>query len=99
MYEKDMYNDILYLNGETIESLIFPYEYYDTTSYHVRGLPNLKYLDLSKTKISTVTPHYAYNANKLQTLLLPETLTRIRVMAFDHCTALSEIRLYAKTPP
>jgi hypothetical protein len=68
--------------GSTIESLTFPEECDDVTYYRVGSLPNLKYLDLSKTKVSMLPSGYAYGT-KLQTVLLPETLTLIRVSAFS----------------
>ena len=94
MYKDDnQLNNVLDNHSYIIESLTFPEECDNLAYYSADKFHNLKYLDLSKTKVSVIPQKYAYYQTNLQTLLLPETLILIDDYAFANCIGLTSITI------
>lgn len=56
-------------------------------------------LDLSRTTGVTAVPSYAFDYTNLESVYLPATIERIGARAFEGCSRLASVTVYALTPP
>lgn len=60
---------------------------------------NCSLLDLSRTTGVTAVPSYAFDHTNLESVYLPATVERIGAGAFEDCSQLASVTVYALTPP
>ncbi len=66
----------------------------------VNNYGNCTFLDMSRTYGMTYVPSYNFSGNQvLTTVALPAGIETIDYYAFNNCTSLSSLSIYAATPP
>ena len=83
------------LNAETIVSLKITGELNDEDFVAIRSMTNLKDLDLSEVNLPILFENVFYQNEKIEKIILPNTLTTIGASAFEDCTALTTIEIPA----
>ena len=83
------------LNAETIVSLKITGELNDEDFIVIRSMTNLKDLDLSEVNLPILFENVFYQNEKIEKIILPNTLTTIGASAFEDCTALTTIEIPA----
>lgn len=82
------------VNSIIVKGLINSSDYYT-----LRQLTNASTIDISRTGGTGVVPGYAFRNMAMSNLLLPSNVTSIGSNAFDGCSNLTAITVYAMEPP
>ena len=82
------------VNSIIVKGLINSSDYYT-----LRQLTNASTIDISRTGGTGVVPGYAFKNMAMSNLLLPSNVTSIGSNAFDGCSNLTAITVYAMEPP
>ena len=97
-----LYNDKVYdVYGTSVYSfyavkitkLIFPYTLKTLAGTTCESMPNVEYIDLSKTKIPKIAGYTFQYCEKLKTLLLPPTITALDSSSLQSCSSLKSITI------
>lgn len=60
---------------------------------------NCTTLDISRVKNLVTLPSYALDYTNLESVILPATITKINDRAFEYCSKLKALTIYAENPP
>ena len=90
----DVYGTSVYsFYGVMITKLIFPHTLRSLAGTTCESMPNIEYIDLSRTKIPSIGDYTFQYCRKLKTLLLPETVTSIGASSLQECESLKSITI------
>lgn len=82
-----------------ISSLIVKGQITSNDMGHLSYLSNAGTIDLSRTGGITEVPSYTFDSMGASSILLPSTITSIGYRAFQNCSNLTSITIYALVPP
>ncbi len=88
-----------YENFSNVSSLIVKGQMTSNDIGTISYVENAATIDLSRTGGITELPSYSFNSLGASSILLPATITSIGYRAFQNCSNLVSITIYAQVPP